>query len=77
MTHDEMLAELEAICTGDNNREGFYTTEELAWKSRLTKETIRERLHMAEREGRLEVRRFNEMSLGRFVKKTGYRIRPA
>ena len=76
MTDAEMIAELERLCTGDNDREGFYTTEELAWKSGLTKETLRMRLHVAERDGRLEVRKFHETRLGRRSLFTGYRILP-
>ena len=72
----DILRALEELCARDNDREGFYRTEEMKRLTGLTAETIRERLHVAAARGRLETRKFREPGLGGQRLFTGYRILP-
>jgi response regulator of citrate/malate metabolism len=77
MTQEQMLAELQEIMAAANDREGFYTTAELAAACGVSKRTIHGWLHVAKANGRLEHREFIGESLrGRRAQFAGYRILP-
>ena len=73
-----VVAELEAVLHGSENREGYYTTEE--WGELLGREAqaVRRRLRAMERLGRLERKTwFTPNFRGHMSETTGYRILPA
>ena len=76
MKASEMIAALEQVMGRNNNRDGFYTTVELALEADLTVDTIRKRLNAARMAGRLESKKVKEPGLGGVREFTCYRILP-
>ena len=77
MTAADMIAELEALTQRDNERDGFFTTEEMAYARGVGSGTIHKWLKAAERAGRLEHREFRKPNIrGRLTTHAGYRILP-
>jgi len=78
MTEEELIQELETIMHSEAaNPDGYYTTEELAEMIGLTPASVRKRLKIAFKAGRVDVKKMMRPNMrGYLAPHTGYRIRP-
>ena len=78
MTTEEVITALAEIMQQDNQREGFYTTSEIAEMMGVSDATARKRIKAAMRKGVVEVKNFKKPNMrGYIADHTGYKILPA
>lgn len=77
MTHEEIIAQLQALVAEADDPDGYYTMGELSDMANVGRASIRARLKIAKKLGRLATTRAQREALdGRLVRVPVYRILP-